>query len=646
MVAVVGCAIYSLFFIAPYYLASAIIFATIYVSAGTSLSSIYVSAGTSLSSWLMPAVWAGVGCVVYFVILLGATVMQLLFTRQDFAARHRVLLIPWLSSRLAGFARRLEAVDKAPGTGWAANKLPRSIGRGYVKYADDEPSYLPAGILPGHGAALALLILTSVVYVGVGFCERSNIQHFQQPYVPVLGYVLLLFTLLCWLFSGLTFFFDRYRVPVLVPLVVLLYATSHWPGLESDYFYDAKDPVEQTKESAPHDDSIIVVAANGGGIQSAAWTARVLTGLEKECLKLCDRNFARKISLISSVSGGSVGTMYFVNEYDNDGSIPAKHLNRVVRRAQASSLDQIGWGLLYPDFSRTLLPYKPTWDRGKALQRAWRTTFRGDPEDDGISQRLSKWRIKAQRGDRPAVIFNSTVTETGEPLVMATADLTDEEIDQKMLAHHELFSRSVDKTDIWVVTAARLSASYPFVSPAARAEVDQKSANHLVDGGYYDNYGISSLVDWLDWKLENDTNIKRVLVVQILGQTARNYSDRSYDPHRRGKKRGWLFQALAPASTVLNVRRAGQASHSETELDLLIDKWHEDERDVDIQKAVFDFNGSSPPLSWHLTDQQKQDIENNWQYEVCQGANGGKGWRTVRHFLGARGESSACMPTP
>jgi hypothetical protein len=372
----------------------------------------------------------------------------------------------------------------------------------------------------------------------------------------------------------------------------------------------------------------------------------VLTGLEKKCLKFCDSDFASKMSLISSVSGGSVGTMYFVNEYDNDGSIPPKHLNRVVRRAQASSLDQIGWGLLYPDFSRTLLPYKPRWDRGKALQRAWRSTFRGDPVDDGIRQRLSKWRNKAQRGARPAVIFNSTVTETGEPLVMATADLTDEEIDQKMLAHRELFSPSVDKTDIWVVTAARLSASYPFVSPAARAEVDQKSASHLVDGGYYDNYGISSLVDWLDWKLENDTNIKRVLVVQILGQPARkNYSDKGYDPGRKTDQ-GWLFQAGAPASTALNVRRAGQASHSETELDLLIDKWHEDEREVDIKKAVFDFNGSSPPLSWHLTDQQKQDIEDKWHDEVCQGANEGKGWRTVRHFLGVRGESSACMPTP
>jgi hypothetical protein len=59
-----------------------------------------------------------------------------------------------------------------------------------------------------------------------------------------------------------------------------------------------------------------VVAVNGGGIQAAAWAAQVLAGLEEACREEgCGREFDEEVRLISSVSGGSVGTMYFVNEY-------------------------------------------------------------------------------------------------------------------------------------------------------------------------------------------------------------------------------------------------------------------------------------------------------------------------------------------
>ena len=53
-------------------------------------------------------------------------------------------------------------------------------------------------------------------------------------------------------------------------------------------------------------------------------------------------------------------------------------------------------------------------------------------------------------------------------------------------------------TDIAIATAARLSAAFPFVSPAARPKprstrlqpFPQGAENlHLVDGGYFDNSG-------------------------------------------------------------------------------------------------------------------------------------------------------------
>ena len=50
------------------------------------------------------------------------------------------------------------------------------------------------------------------------------------------------------------------------------------------------------------------------------------------------------------------------------------------------------------------------------------------------------------------------------------------------------------------VTAARLSAAFPYVSPAAR--LDGVEPYHLVDGGYYDFYGLVALSQWVDDALE------------------------------------------------------------------------------------------------------------------------------------------------
>jgi hypothetical protein len=66
------------------------------------------------------------------------------------------------------------------------------------------------------------------------------------------------------------------------------------------------------------------VAAAGGGIQAAAWTARVLTGLEEICAEKRPGRFVQSLKLLSGVSGGSVGIMYFVTACKLEGSLSRK----------------------------------------------------------------------------------------------------------------------------------------------------------------------------------------------------------------------------------------------------------------------------------------------------------------------------------
>ena len=52
-----------------------------------------------------------------------------------------------------------------------------------------------------------------------------------------------------------------------------------------------------------------MIAAEGGGIQSAAWTAEVVSRLERD-LRKDFPDFKERIALISGVSGGAVGAMH------------------------------------------------------------------------------------------------------------------------------------------------------------------------------------------------------------------------------------------------------------------------------------------------------------------------------------------------
>ena len=385
--------------------------------------------------------------------------------------------------------------------------LPPDAKPGYIANDGDGNTL----ILPGQMAAGVLFVITLLTYLAIGLLMYVLAYHTSKltlSFVPTLCYLLLLAMLLCWGLSGLAFFFDRYRIPVLILLILVLLTASI---VGADYHYPTvpqhgnselgKNGSDGENDSPP--DTMIVVASNGGGIQAAAWTAQVLVGLEKECQRsfACGQEFGKSIRLISSVSGGSAGTMYFVNEYEEDGTLPEKGLNKIVARAEGSSLDHIAWGLLYPDLARTvniLFPWLPgpfEMDRGQTLDRAWLREDMTWPNREGIEQGLSQWQEDAEAGERPGVIFNTTIAETGVRLPLSTVALPEDL--PGGIRYKRLLEDIEPKPTIPVVTAARLSATFPYVSPAARAKIpaeadaaeDGYHEEHIVDGGYYDNYG-------------------------------------------------------------------------------------------------------------------------------------------------------------
>jgi hypothetical protein len=466
------------------------------------------------------------------------------------------------------------------------------------------PGYFEPGttsLLPGHAFATGLLTVYTVFYGGAYWWWSP--ERAAGTTAPALVLLVVVVTLLTWILAGLAFFFDLYRLPVLMPLAIWSVAIGQLPFIHSDHYFalrDAGSGIDARLEdpyaiaSRRTHPLLTVVAIDGGGIQAAAWGARVLTGIYEAWPE-----FQASVRFISSVSGGSVGTMYFLEALDRDPARP-ETLALVRTMAERSSLSEAAWGLAYPDLWRTVLPIPPWFrfekDRGWALQRAWARGW------TGANRGLASWLDGVREGWRPAVAFNATDVEGGGRFILGTfaVPATWKYVRSNATAYHG--------RDIEIATAARLSATFTYVTPVATAwpEDDETWRGHVADGGYYDNYGIVTAVQFLDdvlTRAQAERQPMKVAVVKIRASPASR--------GERPKDRQWWYQIGAPLLTLVNVRTAGQRERAEEELHTSQRYWNLS--GFDVREFDFAFNGQETPLSWQLSKAEQAAITTEWQ---------------------------------
>jgi hypothetical protein len=503
--------------------------------------------------------------------------------------------------------------------------LPKDLQGGILDTTDGIPR-----LRSGHEMAAIALAVFLLLYglLGVVFSPAWAKPEYQPA---ALFFLLALLTVLTWLFSGVAFLLDRTRLPVFATLLAVslltgVIRTDHKFVVNEKNLAEGKispsDVIEEWKKArGKKSKTILVVATAGGGIRAAAWTAEVMTRLEeKGCGAASD-----SLVLVSSVSGGSVGSMFVVAPYSEEG-YPSTYddLKAVRFNAKRSSLSAVGWGLAYPDLARTvpvLGSFVPeTFDRGWSLENTWATGWR---EKKQKTPTMKQWREDVRRGLRPAVIFNGTASESGERFLVTSTDASFKGAKE----FFELFGTM----DINVSTAARLSATFPYASPLARASAGSvKDGYHVGDGGYYDNSGLLSAVEWLD-EARDDLQGYQVLLVLIDAQPGRR---------KEGSSWSWQRQLVGPVQTLLNVRTSSQRVRESIELDMAVEYLESrtsGSKDADtaalkVYQEPFLFWSPvdpDPPLSWHLTDRQKKEIGGAWASPANQ-----ENWRDIRGKLG------------
>jgi Patatin-like phospholipase len=549
------------------------------------------------------------GLVVWVVVMLATTLFQQVFLDQSTLD---VGLFPFDKVRFIAAKRRLTLLDGI------FSSLARFVSRLGPGYARLDPTTHRWRWRPGHGQlAVFAGVLVSAYVAGLFY---SEVPRPHSWYSALFGLLIMMLSI-CIVTTGAAFLLDFFRIPLVLTLLTVSFFTWWVSGADSYYEVTRTADLKPLKleqvaftKLQPPKKTLVVVTAAGGGIQAAAWTAEVLTGL----VEIYGNEFSDSIGVVSSVSGGSVGAMFFLDRFDDLASDDTR--KKIRDYSMDSSLEATAWGWAGWDSVRTLAPslVPNDRDRGWAVQESWRRNL-AHPDDS-----LATWVSKARHGRFPIVVFNATAAENGKRMVMSNVALPEpkDRLQQTRDAVKAIeFFKSSEGFDISIATAARLSATFPYVSPISRPSAPVKEPFHLADGGYVDNEGMVSALEWLRHlvalrgSLPAGTSFDRVLLVRIVPFPPEAQEDAF-------SRLGWLQMFSGPIDTMMNVRSTSQVERNQIALQLTEDVLKARQGQPELRVAQFQFRNApddkkGPPLSWRLSLTQKAAVKSAWRAIVA-----------------------------
>lgn len=233
---------------------------------------------------------------------------------------------------------------------------------------------------------------------------------------------------------------------------------------------------------------LYIACGEGGGIRAAYWTASILASLTDSM-----KTFSQHLYAISTVSGSSLGAgLYNSLLYaQSKGKLEGDSLGKSVRKFMSVDyLSPVAAAFLFPDALQRFLFFPVGhFDRARYLEwsweKGWEKSLTNDmnPFSDGTFQLWSN-------GDKlPNLFLNATHTENGRRVIASNLSWDENAWQAKNIS-------SEVGNDMPLSTSALLSARFPVITPGAKIEDPKnKYRGTVVDGGYYDNYGVITAMD-------------------------------------------------------------------------------------------------------------------------------------------------------
>ncbi|HET7763926.1 MAG TPA: hypothetical protein VFK92_02435 [Burkholderiales bacterium] len=498
--------------------------------------------------------------------------------------------------------------------------------------------------LPLLSVAILVLTLACGAVLTVWVC-RDAVDFgwtFGSPAVPFLG-----FSMLVPVGSLLVFFSrgggksrigestgsadTRGGYPVITLLLLLALALSFFPAFDNHALRTLPQdtpagpalPLDEAfsrwQAQAPRASdgrtNLVVVATAGGGLRAAYWTATVLGAIQDRAA-----GFKQQLFAVSGVSGGSLGAAVFVTLASGQVSLsdrPAcesggRSIGRLECDGQAVlSQDFLAppvAALLFPDLMQRFFPFGFP-DRAKALEQSWEAAWRSAGFDD------EAWANRGFRSlwpaDRfvPALLLNSTHVETGKRVIASNLDVAG--APKVFRDAWDLYELLPPHAEIRASTAAHTSARFTYLSPAGTLA----DGTHLVDGGYFENFGAVTAGEVLRAAVDRMGKKVRPIAILISNDTELNETDLPRnDPQRpRGAPpETFAAEALSPPRALLHTRDA-RGLLAASELRQLV----EDNGGDYFQFRLCKEAGRSPALGWVLSGESEQLMRSTLVSDAC-----------------------------
>lgn len=459
--------------------------------------------------------------------------------------------------------------------------------------------------------------------------------------------VLFLFAIgLSSLLTALTRASDRLRLPVIGLLVVMgvVLSAIDWtdnhvvaqePLAAAAMVRDPADAFERW--SAPLRDRhgtiegpVYIVAAQGGGLYAATHTALFLARMHDMAGKSDYRvPTPARIFAISGVSGGSVGAAVFEIVRASgvcDTAINPKaprldcHTVIVTEIMRQDFLSPLIGGLLFTDLAARLIPpVGPTLSlpsRAEALHRAFERAIIETLVDYGLSEEaareacqlpLAQVSHKNDRINSSLMLFNTTDVNTGERVVISRLKAIDLKTPNHLRAvrtYYDFMRCSDNAPDCpapTMLTAALMSARFPYVTPAASVYTQQGVKIRLVDGGYYENSGTETLHDLIDALGRYRSEVKFELVALDFEPNTDDEITRSY----------WAGEILSPIRAMLATRQSRGELPKRRSENRLAKNWRHSAVRLDRREDAF-------TLGWILSQRGLDEIACHvWDNHTC-----------------------------
>ena len=369
---------------------------------------------------------------------------------------------------------------------------------------------------------------------------------------------------------------------------------------------------------------VYLVAAAGGGIRAAFWTAGIL-GFRHDI----DPAFAGRVFAISGVSGGSLGAQVFVGLLREQQQARASGRawpgcgGAFERQPVTSCATEILAGdflapalaaMLYPDLVARFLPVPvPHFDRARALEQGWERRWHAVVKGADGGWLATSFEAQADpdpAGTQPLLLLNATSVEDGKRAIVSPLPVTPLEFPDAYDVRALVGGAMANST------AAHLSARFTYVSPAAtvvRADGTGGTAvwGHLVDGGYFENSGAATLQDALAalQAAARETGLTARIrpVVMVLSNNPDAPTPADDPASGRPPPLTLLTESRAPLVTMLSTRE-GRGTQAQAVLKRAVE-W----RGAGVPRGLFELYQPVPgnvplPLGWTLSNSARAEL--------------------------------------